>query len=35
VPANLTVAQALDLLHKSDQTIAQNEGATKEGSSSH
>jgi hypothetical protein len=33
VPADLTVAQALDLLHKSDQTVAQNGSSTKEGNS--
>jgi len=33
VPSNLTVAQALDLLHKSDQTVAQNGGAAKEADS--
>ena len=35
VPSNLTVAQALDLLHKSDETVAQNGGATKEADSNH
>ncbi len=35
VPANLTVAQALDLLHKSYETVAQNGSSTKEGSSNH
>ena len=30
VPANLTVAQALELLHKSDETVAQNGGVAKE-----
>ena len=29
VPADLTVSQALDLLHKNDQTIAQNDAAVK------
>jgi hypothetical protein len=33
VPANLTVAQALELLHKSDETVAQNGGADKEADS--
>jgi hypothetical protein len=33
VPANLTVAQALQLLHKSDETVAQNGGAAKEADS--
>ncbi len=35
VPSNLTVAQALDLLHKSDETVAQNGGAAKETDSNH
>ena len=35
VPANLTVAQALDLLHKSYETVAQNGSPTKEGASDH
>lgn len=35
VPSNLTVAQALDLLHKSDETVAQNGGAPKEANSNH
>lgn len=35
VPSNLTVAQALDLLHKSDETVAQNGGAAKEADSNH
>jgi hypothetical protein len=35
VPSNLTVAQALDLLHKSDETVAQNGGATKDADSNH
>src|SRR5271169_1873832 len=35
VPSNLTVAQALELLHKSDETVAQNGGATKEADSNH
>ena len=33
VPANLTVAQALEMLRKGDQTVAQNGNATKEGNS--
>ena len=35
VPADLTVAQALDLLHKSDQTVAQNGAATRESDANH
>jgi hypothetical protein len=35
VPPNLTVAQALELLHKSDDTVAQNGGATKEADNNH
>jgi len=35
VPSNLTTAQALELLHKSDETVAENGGATKESDSSH
>lgn len=35
VPADLPVAQALDLLHKSDQTVAQSSGATKESDDNH
>jgi len=35
VPSNLTVAQALELLHKSDETVAQNGGATKEPDNNH
>lgn len=35
VPSNLTVAQALDLLHKSDETVAENGGATKENNNNH
>ena len=35
VPSNLTVAQALDLLHKSDENVAQNAGATKESANNH
>jgi hypothetical protein len=35
VPSNLTVAQALDLLHKSDQTVAQNGGVAKESDNNH
>jgi len=35
VPANLTVAQALDLLHKTEQTVAQNDAATKESANNH
>ena len=35
VPSNLTVAQALELLHKSDDTVAQNAGATKEADGNH
>ncbi len=35
VPSNLTVAQALELLHKSDETVAENGGATKKGDSNH
>ena len=35
VPANLTVAQALDLLYKSNQTVAQNGTSTKVGNSDH
>jgi hypothetical protein len=35
VPANLSVAQALDLLHKSDETVAQNGGAAKGGDGNH
>jgi len=35
VPSDLTVAQALDLLHKSDEAVAQNGSATKEADSSH
>ena len=35
VPSNLTVAQALDLLHKSDETVAQNGSATKEADNNH
>ena len=35
VPSNLTVAQALELLHKSDETVAQNDGATKEPENNH
>jgi hypothetical protein len=35
VPSNLTVAQALDLLHKSDEAVAQNGGAAKETDSNH
>ena len=33
VPTNLTVAQALELLHKSDETVAQNDGSAKEADS--
>jgi len=33
VPANLTVAQTLELLHKSDETVADNGGAAKEADS--
>ncbi len=35
VPADLTVAQALDLLHKSDQTVAQNGAPNKASDSNH
>jgi hypothetical protein len=35
VPANLTVAQALDLLHNSDQTVAQNATATRQSDNNH
>ena len=35
VPSNLTVAQALELLHKSDDTVAQNGGGAKEADSNH
>jgi hypothetical protein len=35
VPSSLTVAQALDLLHKSDQTIAQNDSAAKDSDNNH
>jgi hypothetical protein len=35
VPANLTVAQALDLLHKSYETVAQNGSSTKGSNSDH
>ena len=35
VPANITTAQALELLHKSDETVAENGGATREANSSH
>jgi hypothetical protein len=35
VHSNLTVAQALELLHKSDDTVAQNGGATKEADNNH
>ena len=35
VPSNLTVAQALELLHKSDETLAQNSGAAKNGDGNH
>jgi hypothetical protein len=35
VPANITTAQTLDLLHKSDETVAQNGGGTKEADSNH
>jgi len=35
VPANITTAQALELLHKSEETLAQNRGATKEADSNH
>jgi hypothetical protein len=33
VPANLTVAQALELVHKSDETVAQNSGEAREADS--
>jgi hypothetical protein len=35
VPADLTVSQALDLLHKNDQTIAQNDAAAKASDNNH
>ncbi len=35
VPANLTVAQALDLLYKSNETVAQNGSSNKEGTGDH
>jgi hypothetical protein len=35
VPADLSVSQALDLLHKSDQTIAQNDGAARPSDGNH
>jgi hypothetical protein len=35
VPSNLTVAQALELLHKSDETVAQNSTAAKNGDGNH
>jgi hypothetical protein len=35
LPANLTVAQALDLLHKSYETVAQNGSSPKAGNSDH
>jgi hypothetical protein len=35
VPADLTTAQALDLLHKSDQVVAENGGGIKEAQNSH
>jgi len=35
VPSNLTVAQALELLHKNDETVAQNTGAVRNGDGNH
>ena len=35
VPSDITTAQALELLHKSNETVAQNSGATKEPDSDH
>jgi hypothetical protein len=35
VPSNLTVAQALELLHKNDDTVAQNGGGAKEADNNH
>jgi len=35
VPADLTTAQALDLLHKSDQVVAENGGGVKEAQNNH
>jgi hypothetical protein len=35
VPASITTAQALELLHKSEETVAQNRGAAKETDSNH
>ncbi len=35
VPSNITTAQALELLHKSDETVAQNGGANKEADNNH
>ncbi len=35
VPANLAVAQALDMLHKSDETVAQNGSGAKDSANNH
>lgn len=35
IPADLTTAQALDLLHKSDEVVAENGGGVKEAQNSH
>ena len=35
IPSNLTVAQALDMLHKSDEVVAENGGGVKEAQNSH
>ncbi len=35
IPSNLTVAQALDMLHKSDEVVAENGGGVKEAQNGH